>query len=266
MGYLTLVFETLFLFVFWFRKCRVICLIIGVGLHLGIFFVFPIPWFALSVATVYILLVPVKWWKKTGVLFKRGKKKLLTFYYDEECPLCMRTVIVIKHFDIFSKITFKGVQSHHDDEEIKGIETEELLNSVYSINHKGKRFSGLDTYIRVFFSIRYLIPMAILLRIPGIYHLANICYKYFAANRVVERCTEDNCGYTPPTLPQNVDNIKILRNLTVLNLRVVFITIGLLSIITIQSFISYDSSAIASKSLQIPFLAVTVFYRGTPHY
>lgn len=62
--YVTLIFETVFIFLFWFRQFRVPLLIIGLGLHIGILIEFPIPWFALTACALYILLVPVKWWRR----------------------------------------------------------------------------------------------------------------------------------------------------------------------------------------------------------
>jgi len=55
-GYLTLVFESVFLALVWFDRLRPALLVVGLGLHLGIAVAFPIPWFAL-----YVLLVPPAW-------------------------------------------------------------------------------------------------------------------------------------------------------------------------------------------------------------
>jgi uncharacterized membrane protein YphA (DoxX/SURF4 family) len=67
LGYITFVFEVLFLFLVWFKRARVSLLIIGVGLHIGILICFPIPLFAFGVITLYILLVPISWWKRLGL-------------------------------------------------------------------------------------------------------------------------------------------------------------------------------------------------------
>lgn len=64
LSYITLVFELIFLFTFWFRRFRTPLLIIGLGLHVGILIAFPIPWFALTACAIYILLAPVSWWRK----------------------------------------------------------------------------------------------------------------------------------------------------------------------------------------------------------
>src|SRR5690606_7183496 len=97
LGYITLVFEAVFLFTFWRKKWRVPMLIIGIGLHIGILVCFPIPFFALGVIALYLLMVPVRFWEKQ--FNRKESKRKLQFYYDGECPLCNRTRIVIDHFD-----------------------------------------------------------------------------------------------------------------------------------------------------------------------
>ena len=78
LGYFTIVFEFLFIFLFWFKKFRVPLFIIGMGLHLGILIEFPIPWFALGMIAVYLLLVPNSFWRK--YIFK--KKKIVLIYLE----------------------------------------------------------------------------------------------------------------------------------------------------------------------------------------
>lgn len=73
LGYLTLAFEILFIFLFWFKPFRVPFMIIGVGLHVGIFLEFPIPYFALGSVAIYALMVPIKWWKR----IERGIRSML---------------------------------------------------------------------------------------------------------------------------------------------------------------------------------------------
>lgn len=240
-GYLTLVFETVFLFLFWFKKFRTPFFIIGIGLHLGILISFPIPWFALAVVAAYFLLLPIGYYRRIGHFLFKKRKTLLSFYYDQECPLCIRTKIIIEHFDIFKNIEFKSVQAHSTDVAVKDIDYNELLNNIYSVRANGTIQYGVDTYIRVLEALRFTFPLALILRVPGIYHLAKRIYNYIATNRIVERCTEDNCGYTPPVVPQDVDTIKILNHLTFKKIRVAGIAAGIVFISILQIFISYTS-------------------------
>jgi hypothetical protein len=60
-GWLTLAFEILFIPLFCWHRSRYALAVIGIGLHLGILMVFPIPWFGLCMACLYVLVWPVKY-------------------------------------------------------------------------------------------------------------------------------------------------------------------------------------------------------------
>ena len=63
-GYGVLVFEIAFIFLIWFRPFRWILVITGIGLHVGIAILYPIPHFALLMLTLYIPLLPESIWEK----------------------------------------------------------------------------------------------------------------------------------------------------------------------------------------------------------
>lgn len=64
LSHITLAFETVFVFVMWWDRLRPWLFTIGVGLHLGIVVMFPIPWFGFAVFALYLLLVPDAWWAR----------------------------------------------------------------------------------------------------------------------------------------------------------------------------------------------------------
>lgn len=241
LGYITLAFETVFLFTFFRKKWRVPLLAIGIGLHIGIVIEFPIPWFGLGVITLYLLMVPVNvWWRiKKKLQFSKPR---LTFFYDEECPLCTRTKIILSHLDFFGALRFKGVQTHqYKYPQLKNIPSEELLNNVYSLTRKKKVQAGIDTYRKVFLYLPSLFVLGFLMYLPGIYYLSKLIYKKIAKSRITERCTENNCGYIPQSPPTNQDEIKIFRNITLKDLRVKAIAIAALILILLQINITYNS-------------------------
>ncbi|MEI6949519.1 DCC1-like thiol-disulfide oxidoreductase family protein [Paraflavisolibacter sp. H34] len=240
LGYLTLVFEVVFIFLFWFKRWRVPLMIIGIGLHLGILVEFPIPLFALGVCAIYILMVPAGWWKK--LLTRKQRPPVLKFYYDAECPLCIRTRIVLSSLDHFKKVEFRSVQSYSAQEPaLAGIAYDDLLNEIYGVDSRGRLYKGVDTYLRVFRAIWFLKPLSWLLRVPGIYQLARKLYTYVAGNRHTERCTEANCGYTPPVTVRNSDDIKLLRTVTVGTLRKRLIALGMTILVLLQVSVTYNS-------------------------
>lgn len=219
-GWFTMLFEVSFLFIFFRKKFRVPVTILGLILHFGIFLEFPIPWFALTACCIYILVVPVSFWER---LFKKKQKSTkLTVYYDSECPLCVRTKITVNHLDFFNRINFKTVQfDASENESLKHVSEKELLDNIHSVNNRGKVYKALDTYIQITSNIWYLKPLSLILRLPGIYHLATKVYNYVAVNRTLERCTDENCGYNPPDF-KDYNDLKLLKNLTVYDVKLKF--------------------------------------------
>ena len=243
-GYLTLIFEASFIFLFWRKKWRWILFVVGVGLHIGILIVFPLPWFGLGVTSFYLLLVPVGTWRRISGYFKR-KKPTLTLYYDEQCPLCVRTKIILSHFDVFHALEFKSVQAYGIHDRLLSKHTkDELLNSVFSVTAKGKVLEGVDTYSAAFLRIPALIPVGLLMRIPGIYQMVKLVYRRIAQNRLTERCNDDNCGYTPPSFPADSDSIKLFQNLTLKQLKVGIVTFALIFFSFLQLTVTYNSDLI----------------------
>lgn len=251
LGYLTIAFELFFPFLFWIKKLRIPFLIIGLGLHLGILVEFPIPYFALGVISLYLLLLPLKFWESIIKIITFSFSKV-TFFYDQECPLCQRTVIILKHFDWLGAIDFKSVQTHGVFEnKLKDIDDNDLLDNIYSIDNKGNVRSGIDTYIKIFKYIPLLFFVGYFLKIPGIYLIAKRCYSYVALNRNTDRCTYDACE-----VPTNIryvenDDVKILKNYSVKKLKISGLTFLVFFLFSLQLNTSYNT---VSKLYDIPYL------------
>lgn len=253
LGYITLVFELVFIFTFFRKYWRVPLMIIGLGLHIGIIVEFPIPWFGLGVCGMYMLMVPVSWWKNLHEQLSYKIPKL-TFFYDGECPLCSRAVIFLNHFDFLNAMTFKTVQSGaHLATPLSKMDEDTLLRNIHGVSSSGKVLMGVDVYRFAFLRMPLLWPLGLLLWIPGLYHLGRFVYTQVAVNRHVERCTDENCGYSPPLFPKDNDQVKLTHGLTIKSLKVSAIFIGLSIFMVLQINISYNSALIQIGKKKIGF-------------
>jgi predicted DCC family thiol-disulfide oxidoreductase YuxK len=240
LGYLTLVFEFFFLFLFPLRKYRLILLAIGIGLHAGILLFFPFPLFAIGFGSLYLLVVPVGFWR--WLFAPRAGAPRLTFFYDAECPLCARTRLLIEQLDGNGVVQFRSVQAHASQSPVlQGIPEQALLDDVYSVDANGQVYKGLDTYIQIFWAITYLRPVSWLLRLPGIYQLGSAAYRLVARNRTTARCTEDNCGYTPPAVPASDEAVKVLQTVTLRDFKRAGAAVGLAGLVALQCLVSYNT-------------------------
>lgn len=249
--YFTLFFETVFLFIFYKKRLRVFVFIIGFLLHVGIFILWPIPLFASTNIILYLLLLPVSLW---GKLFSYQKvSNNLIFYYDSECPICVRTKIIISHLDWFNKIGFKTFEfDSKNDSNLEGIKKEDLLNNIYCVDIKGNVFSGFDTYLQVMKRIFYFYPIALILKIPGIYQMAKRVYVNIASNRNTESCTDENCCYNPPIIQDN-SKLKLLNNFSFLDFKFTFLKYTLLLFCFLQLSMIYNSPVITKGKEMISF-------------
>jgi len=238
-GYATLVFELVFIFLFWFRSCRAILWFIGTLLHIGILIEFPIPWFGLGVTAIYLLLVPVHWWKKIPLRYHTQR---LRFFYDAECPLCLRTRLILSHFDFRGGISFEPLQEQRTTEPLlRNISEQDLFSDVYGFTTKGTLVKGLDTYIQAFIAMGYTWPIAITLRLPGLNNIARKTYGIIAQQRSTERCTEESCPL-PNTKDSPQPTVKLFHNVSLRDIQVQLIALGLAFAILLELAVSYHSA------------------------
>jgi len=199
LGYTILIFQFTFIFFFAQRRLRIVYLLVGLGLHLGITLSFNIYPFGLGMLSFYTLLIPFKWWRCIGRLVT-AKQPSLTVFYDQLCPLCNRTVLILNHFDLFSCIDFKNAQEHAAQyPALAAINNEALLADLYALDRTGRIYSGVDTYIQIFKKMRYLFPVGITLGLPGIHQYALRKYRSIADTRKRITCT--SACLTPQALP-----------------------------------------------------------------
>ncbi len=189
LGYTILIFQFTFIFFFANRRLRVVYLLVGLGIHLGITLSFNIYPFGLGMLGFYTLLIPFKWWRCIGRLVT-AKQPALTVFYDQLCPLCNRTVLILNHFDVFSYIDFKSAQEHAAHyPALAAIDNETLLTDLYALDRTGRIYSGVDTYSQIFIKMRYLFPIGIILSLPGIHQIALKKYRSIADSRSRIPCT-----------------------------------------------------------------------------
>ncbi len=197
LGYTILVFQLTFIFLFASRRLRWVYVLIGAGLHLGITLCLNIYPFGLGMLIFYTLLVPFSWWRSLAS-WLTATQPYLTVFYDQFCPLCNRTALIINHFDIFKRVDFKSAQDYAKDyPAIAALGQDTLLTDLYALDPEGEIYSGVDSYRQIFLKMGYLAPLGILLGLPGIYQWAKKRYRAIADSRGRVTCTTD-CVVSKP--------------------------------------------------------------------
>lgn len=206
-GYTIIVFQFTFIFLFQVRQLRPVYWLIGVGLHLGITLSFNIYPFGLGMLIFYVLVAPFSWYRTLGNWFK-AKAPGLTVFYDEKCPLCNRTVLILNHFDVLSCVDFKGAQTYASQySQLNDIAESELMTDLYALDHQGRVYAGVDTYAQILIKMRYTALLGWCLKLPGIYHVACRYYRNIADNRVRLVCDETCLVEHAPVQPSLYDRL-----------------------------------------------------------
>lgn len=219
LGYLTLIFETVFIFLFYFKKFRLLFFIIGVGLHLGIAMAFPIPLFGFTYLAIYLLLVPIWIWNK---IFKPAKSTpIWKFTYNGKNKVALRWALILEHFDWFSKIEFSSDESALDYQ-------------IKSLN-QNKTKSGLSALIKALLITPPLFLIGLIGSIPGIKQIVNFIYKKVS--------TTENIGQANEPLPifKSDEETKVFSNLTLHQIKYRLFQFIILALTTSQALFIYDS-------------------------
>lgn len=191
-GYGIIVFQFTFIFCWRHRWLQPAYFLFGAGLHLGITLVLNIYPFGLGMLIFYALVAPSDWYQAFGRAIK-CPNRTLTVFFDEQCPLCRRTVIILRHFDICAAIDFKGMQTYANQyTELSAVDDELLLRDLYALDGAGKLYAGIDTYAQILKKMRYPYPVGLLLTLPGVRTVAAAVYRRIADNRIREAC-QDVC-------------------------------------------------------------------------
>lgn len=271
LGYLVLVFETVFIFLFWFKKFRFPFFLLGTFFHFGILIAYPIPWFALTVIAVYLLMVPVSYWKKLFSFFQLNKP-IYKFYYDLECPLCNKVIVVIQHFDIFKTTQCVPVQGNYkNDKALEGIDEETLLINIHGVTKNGEVLVGFWAYVQLLKAMLYTYPIGLLISLPGISFVGIKTYNFIAGSRLTERCTVDNCAMPVFNAPVSEVQDVMVQGFNQLfvaklfwKLLLIILSFGQLLMIWFSPGIQnyFPKSDVINKLIEVPYNKTNATYKN----
>ena len=103
--------------------------------------------------------------------------------YDDACGMCLRTVARLRPL-----LEPRGFRFEPFPDGVEKIEMKLLLPS-------GMVIGGADAVVAMLQAVRWLRPLTMLTRLPGIMPLLRAGYRKVAANR---HCISGACGWTPP--------------------------------------------------------------------
>lgn len=203
-GYTIIVFQFSFIPLFHFKLLRPLYFLVGISLHLGIALSFNIYPFGMGMLIFYMLMMPFSWYRRIG-LWLRKPQPILTVFFDQLCPLCNRTVLILNHFDILHAVDFKPAQTHgRAYPALDGLDDKTLLTDLYALDTENRLYAGVNTYAQIFIAMGYTAVIGWLIKAPGIHSWATSCYRRIADNRARLNCDvsciKEPNAVLPPTL------------------------------------------------------------------
>jgi predicted DCC family thiol-disulfide oxidoreductase YuxK len=115
-------------------------------------------------------------------------------FYDGECPLCAKEIALIRWIDRKKRIRFTDIAVEGFNPALYGTDQSSLMAEIHGRDAEGNWLVGVEVFRRLYGAIG-LGPVAWASRAPGLSHLLDACYRFFAKNRLrfTGRCAEGVC-------------------------------------------------------------------------
>jgi predicted DCC family thiol-disulfide oxidoreductase YuxK len=116
-------------------------------------------------------------------------------FYDGNCPLCLREVRWLRLLDKRGRIRFTDIADPSFEASDVGVPWDELMASIHGRLPDGKIVKGVEVFRRLYAAVGFG-PLVLLTRLPGISHLLDLAYRWFAKNRMrlTGRCSDGGCA------------------------------------------------------------------------
>ena len=119
----------------------------------------------------------------------------LEVFFDGACPYCANEVRFLRRLDRRGRVLFTDLASPGFSPERAGVPWEALMDRIHARLADGTLVQGVEVFRRVYALLGFG-PLVALTRLPGVSHVLDAGYRWFARNRMrlAGRCAEGRCG------------------------------------------------------------------------
>jgi len=103
--------------------------------------------------------------------------------YDDECPMCVFQMKVLSWLDWRNALALVPLSDPRAKEIAPQITREDLLEAIHCVTPKGQVYRGARAIRFVGLRLPLLVPVALILWVPGVIWVAEIVYKWVSRNR-----------------------------------------------------------------------------------
>jgi predicted DCC family thiol-disulfide oxidoreductase YuxK len=198
LGIVALATELSFVIVLFSRVARRTLPIAAMMMHLGIFLLQRILFLDLILLQlVFFDFTQLRKAIARRLLASRGPLQVL---YDGLCPFCCRTVRLLNHLDLFSRLEFLDFRrldlNEYNRRHSLNLAVKDVEEEMYVISQR-KACRGFYGYRRVALALPPLWPVVPWLFLPGVSLLGAIAYRFIARNRQKLLWCDSHCSVQP---------------------------------------------------------------------
>jgi len=119
---------------------------------------------------------------------------LIEVFFDGDCPLCMREIRFLARRDSGNRICFTDISVPTFAPLSYGLEQEDFMDRIRGRLPDGSMIDGVEVFRRLYAAVGFKWTVR-LTRLPGIAHILELGYKWFAKNRLklTGRCDAGSC-------------------------------------------------------------------------
>ena len=102
---------------------------------------------------------------------------MLEVFYDNRCSMCTKEILFYKKHKA-ENVVYSGIFGHEDKLNSLGITQESALKNLHAL-HNNRVIQGLDVFIEIWRSLRFLKGFAVIISLPLIKQVFQCLYFIF---------------------------------------------------------------------------------------
>ena len=119
----------------------------------------------------------------------------LEVFFDGACPFCAREVSLLKRMDRRGRVLFTDLSEPGFSPDRAGVPWSAMMARIHARLADGTLVEGVEVFRRIYALLGFG-PLVAVTRLPGLSHLLDAGYAWFARNRMrlAGRCEDGSCG------------------------------------------------------------------------